>query len=37
MAIFESSYIGKPVKVSEVENCTIENYQKEINEKLGIK
>ncbi len=37
MAIYESSFIGKPVKVSEVENCKIENYQNEINEKLGIK
>ena len=25
------------LKVSEVENCKIENYQNEINEKLGIK
>jgi len=37
MAIFESSFIGKPVKISDVEDCKVENYQKEINEKLGIK
>jgi len=37
MAIFESSFIDKPVKISDVEDCKVENYQKEINEKLGIK
>jgi UDP-N-acetyl-2-amino-2-deoxyglucuronate dehydrogenase len=36
MAIFESSWLGEPVKISDVENCKIENYQAEINEALGI-
>jgi UDP-N-acetyl-2-amino-2-deoxyglucuronate dehydrogenase len=37
LAIFESSFIGEPVKVSDVENCRIENYQMEINETLGLR
>jgi len=36
MGIYESSWLGKAVKISQIENCEIENYQKEINEKVGL-
>ena len=36
-SVIESSYLKKPVNVKDVEELKIENYQKEINEKLGIK
>jgi predicted dehydrogenase len=36
MAIFESSFTGEPVKVSDIEDCKIESYQMEINEALGL-
>jgi len=36
LAFYESSLLDKPVYVKDIENLTIENYQKEINEKLGI-
>ncbi len=36
MAIYESAWLGEPVKVRDVEECRIENYQKEINEALNI-
>ena len=36
LAFYESSYLDKPVLIKDVENLTIENYQKEINEKIGI-
>jgi len=36
MAVFESSCLNQPVIVSDIENCKIENYQKEINDDLGV-
>ena len=36
LAVLESSWLNKPVAVSDVENCKIENYQREINESLGL-
>lgn len=36
MAIYESSRLGGPVEVARVERCEVENYQREINEALGI-
>ena len=36
MAVYESSWLGQPVKVEKVENCEVENYQREINESLGL-
>jgi len=36
MAVYESSWLGKPVKVEKVENGEIENYQREINERLDL-
>lgn len=36
MGVYESSAIGTPVKLIDIENVTIEVYQKEINEALGI-
>ena len=35
-AIFESSKLGRTVKLSEVESCQVYNYQSEIDEILGI-
>ena len=35
-AIFESSKVGRAVKMQEVESCQVYDYQKEIDEKLGI-
>ena len=36
MAVYESAWLGEPVKVKDVEECRIENYQREINEALNI-
>lgn len=36
MAVFESSALNRPVTISEIENCDIEVYQKEINDGLGL-
>ena len=36
MAVFESSWLNQPVAISKIENCEIENYQKEINNSLGL-
>jgi predicted dehydrogenase len=36
MAVFESSALNRPVTLSEVENCEAEEYQKDINDDLGI-
>ena len=36
MAVFESSAVNRTVRLSEVENCEVEEYQREINEDLGI-
>jgi predicted dehydrogenase len=37
MAIYESSWLGKPVEVAKVELCKIENYQADLNEAAGLK
>jgi len=37
LAFYESSTLNKPVKVKDVEELKIEEYQGEINEKLGIR
>lgn len=36
MGVFESSWLGAPVKIKDIEDCKIEGYQKEINEDLGL-
>lgn len=36
MAVYESGWHGRPVTLAEIENCELEGYQKEINDKLGI-
>ena len=36
MAVYESGWFGRPVTIEEIENCELEGYQKEINDKLGI-
>jgi len=36
MAVMESSWINKPVSMSDIESCKIEGYQKEINDELGV-
>ncbi|MEM2914813.1 MAG: Gfo/Idh/MocA family oxidoreductase [Candidatus Bathyarchaeia archaeon] len=36
IGFYESATIGKPVKIVDIEGLRIEEYQKEINEKLGI-
>ena len=36
MAVFESSCLNQPVSIRDIEDCKIENYQKEINDALGI-
>ena len=36
MAVYESGWFGRPVTIAEIENCELEGYQKEINDKLGI-
>lgn len=36
MAIFESAALNQPVSISDIENCKIEEYQKEINDGLGL-
>lgn len=37
LGFYESALLGKPVSVKDVEELRVEEYQKEINEKLGIK
>jgi len=34
--IYESSWLGQAVKISQIENCEIENYQKDINDNAGL-
>ena len=36
LGFYESATLGRPVKVRDVEELKIEEYQGEINEKLGI-
>jgi predicted dehydrogenase len=36
MAVFESSALNRPVAITDIENCKIENYQKEINDGLRL-
>jgi len=36
MAVFESAWFNHPVSISNIENCIIEGYQKEINDSLGL-
>jgi hypothetical protein len=36
IGIYESSWLGQPISVSDIENCTIENYQRDINEGVGL-
>ncbi len=36
MAVFESSALNRPVAMSDIEDCKIEEYQKEINDDLGL-
>ena len=36
MAVYESGWHGRPVTLAEIENCELEGYQGEINDKLGI-
>lgn len=35
MAIYESSALGRPVDISAIENCEIENYQADLNQAAG--
>ena len=37
LAFYESSKLGEPVRVRDVEELRVEEYQGEINEKLGIR
>ena len=36
MAVMESSCLNQPVSIRDIEDCKIENYQKEINDALGV-
>ena len=36
LALFESSWFGRPVSLQEIERCETEGYQAEINQALGI-
>ena len=36
MAVYESGWHDRPVTLAEIENCALEGYQGEINDKLGI-
>ena len=36
IGIYESSWLGKAVSISDIENCEIENYQRDINEGVGL-
>jgi len=36
MAVYESAWLGEPVRVEDVEECRIESYQREINEALNL-
>ena len=37
LAFYESAKLGKPVRVRDVEELRVEEYQAEINERLGIR
>ena len=36
MAVYESGYFGRAVTIEEIENLSLEGYQREINDELGI-
>ena len=36
LSFYESATLGRPVKVKDVEELRVEEYQKEINGRLGI-
>ncbi len=36
IAVLESSWLNQPVVISDIENCKIEGYQKEINDELDL-
>ena len=36
MGIYESSLLGQPGSIDQIENCESENYQKEINDSVGL-
>jgi len=36
LGFYESAVLGEPVKIKDVEDLRVEEYQKEINEKIGI-
>jgi predicted dehydrogenase len=36
MALYESAYVNQPVEVRKVETCEIENYQKRLNDLVGL-
>lgn len=36
MGIYESSRLGQAVKISQIESCELENYQKEVNDSVGL-
>ncbi|MBP94502.1 hypothetical protein CMK18_00970 [Candidatus Poribacteria bacterium] len=36
MAVYESGYFGRSVTIEEIENLSLEGYQKEINNEIGV-
>ena len=36
MAVYESGHFGRAVTIEEIEDLSLEGYQKEINDELGI-
>ena len=36
IGIYESSWLGQAVKIDDIESCKIENYQKDINDSVGL-
>jgi predicted dehydrogenase len=36
IGIYESSWLGQAISISDIENCEIENYQRDINEGVGL-
>ena len=36
MAVYESGYFGRSVTIEEIENLSLEGYQKEINDEIGV-
>ena len=36
MAVYESGHFGRAVTIKEIEDLSLEGYQKEINDELGI-